>query len=66
MNVLLLITGAVFAAIALYAPKLISRFAALRRMRPPHPALVIAFRVWFGVLALAVFWLMLQQSHISR
>jgi len=63
---LLLLTTAAFAALAIYAPTLFTRFAALRRLRPPHPAIVVAFRVWFGVLALAAFWLLLQQPPFGR
>jgi uncharacterized membrane protein YccC len=63
---LLLLTTLAFAALAIYAPTLISKFAAQRRLRPPHPALVLAFRVWFGVLALAAFWLLLQHHRFGR
>ncbi len=66
MNLLLLVTTAVFATIALTANRILGRFITRTRLKRPHTALVLIFRAWFAVLALATFWLLIRQPHAGR
>ena len=59
----LLIATLLFAAIALYTPRLLDAFTAHRRLRRPHPYLVLVFRFWFGALCLASLWLLFHASR---
>ncbi len=59
----LLIATLLFAAIALYTPRLLDALTAHRKLRRPHPYLVLFFRLWFGALFLASLWLLFHASH---
>ncbi len=59
----LLIATVLFASIALYTPRLLESLTAQRRLRRPHPHLVLVFRLWFGALCLASLWLLFHASR---
>ena len=65
MTMLLILTAAVFTAIAIFTPQVLARFLTRRRLRRPHAALIAIFRLWFAALALATFWLLLHPAHSS-
>ena len=62
----LLVASLLFAAIALYTPRLLDALTAHRRLRRPHPYLVLIFRLWFGALFLASLWLLFYASHFGH
>ncbi len=66
MNLLLLVTTAIFTAIALTANRILDRFTARTRLKRPHTALVLVFRAWFAILALATFWLLVRQPNAGH
>ena len=66
MTTLLILTGIVFTAVAIFTPRILAQFLTRRRLRRPHTALVAIFRVWFAALALATFWLLLHQPAVAR
>ena len=49
---MILVAAVLFAAIAVYFPRL-GPFLKKRRIRPPHAAVALVFRLWFAVLAVA-------------
>ena len=59
----LLIATLLFAAIALYTPRLLNAFTTHRKLRRPHPYLVLIFRLWFGALFLASLWLLFHTAR---
>ena len=61
LTLLLVITFAIFAVIALFAVKLFDRFTRAARIKRPHRHLVLIFRLWFGVLALATLVVLISQ-----
>lgn len=52
LTFLTLVAAAIFTAIAIYTPRAIP-WLKKRHIRPPHPAIAAAFRLWFAVLAVA-------------
>jgi hypothetical protein len=66
MTFQLLIALAIFAGLAVLAPNLIDNLTRRRRLKRPHPHLVLVFRLWFGALALATIWLLFHQAHSAR
>ncbi len=66
MTLLLLVTTAVFAALALTANRILDRFTTRTRLKRPHTALVLVFRAWFALLALATFWLLIRQPRLGH
>ncbi len=66
MTLLLLLATASFAYIAAFSPALLRNFATRRRLRHPHTALLLIFRLWFGALAIATFWLLLHQPRTGH
>ena len=48
-----------FGTFALFFQTYLSRSKRLSRMRPPPPALILIFRLWFGALALGALYLTL-------
>ena len=59
----LVIATLLFAAIALYTPRLLDGLTAHRKLRRPHPYLVLIFRLWFGALCLASLWLFFHAAR---
>ena len=59
----LLIATLLFAAIALYTPRLLDVVTKHRKLRRPHPYLVLIFRLWFVALFLASLWLLFHAAH---
>jgi hypothetical protein len=66
MSMQLLIAAGIFAAIAIFAGDGLRSFAARRRLKPPHASLILLFRVWFALLALATAWILLRHPHSGR
>ena len=66
MTTLLILTAVVFTAIAVSTPRILAQFLSRRRLRRPHTALIVIFRIWFAILALATFWLLLHQPSAVR
>lgn len=64
MAVQLLIAGAIFAALALYSPCIFDALAP--RAGRPHRHLILIFRLWFGLLALATVVLLFHPTHRPR
>ncbi len=64
MAVELLLAGAIFAALAIYSPRIFDAMAP--RAGRPHRHLVFVFRLWFGCLALGTLVLLLGQIHPRR
>ena len=62
----LLIATVLFASLALYAPWLLEAILQHRRLRRPHPRLILVFRLWFGALSLATVWLLFHSSRSGR
>jgi hypothetical protein len=48
----LLAAPLIFAFIAIFAPNFLRAFAKRRRLRAPHSALLLIFRLWFALLAI--------------
>lgn len=62
----LLIALVLFAALALFSPRLLADFTRRHHLKHPHRHLILVFRLWFAALALATLWLLLRQSHLTR
>lgn len=54
------LAATLFAAIALAFPTLLRRATRNRRVKLPHPRLVLVFRLYFAALALAALFLTLH------
>lgn len=51
-KLMILVAAVLFAAVAWYFPRL-NTYLKKRRIKPPHPAIALVFRLWFAALAFA-------------
>ena len=57
---------AVFTGLALFSQHLLESLVRRARLKHPHPALIGVFRVWFGILAAGILFLIVRTALLGE